>query len=81
MKRVSAEKLNREFLEQSHPVKVIRHYLEDKEAIRFNPAAAGRALIRRSLLRYENVHAIPRQVAARWLVPETISIDNKRREP
>jgi len=35
---------------------------------RFNPAAAGRALILRSLLRYNNVHFMPRQLAARWLI-------------
>jgi hypothetical protein len=34
----------------------------------FNPAAAGRALILRSLLRYDDVHFIPRQLAARWLI-------------
>jgi hypothetical protein len=30
----------------------------------FNPARAGRALILRSLLQYDNVHFIPRQLAA-----------------
>ena len=34
----------------------------------FNPAVAGRALILRSLLRYNDVHFIPRQLAARWLI-------------
>jgi hypothetical protein len=34
----------------------------------FNPAAAGRALILCSLLRCNEVHSIPRQLAARWLI-------------
>ena len=35
---------------------------------RFNPALVGRALILRSLLRYDDVHFIPRQLAARCLI-------------
>src|SRR5512133_3490610 len=35
-----------------------------------NPAAAGRVLIFRRLLRNNGVHFIPRQPGARWLIPE-----------
>jgi hypothetical protein len=38
------------------------------DVVIFNPAAAGRALILRSVLRYNDVHFIPRQLAARWLI-------------
>ncbi len=34
----------------------------------FNPAVAGRALIKRSLRRYNDVHFIPRRLAVRWLI-------------
>ena len=39
-----------------------------KALLSFNPALAGRVLILRSLLRYHDVHFIPRQLAARWLI-------------
>jgi hypothetical protein len=42
--------------------------LQNKKQPFFNPAVAGRALILRSLLRYNDVHFIPRQLAARWLI-------------
>jgi len=42
--------------------------LTNKRRGDFNPAVAGRALILRSLLRYNDVHFIPRQLAARWLI-------------
>jgi len=37
----------------------------------FNPAHAGREFILRSLLRYNNVHFNPRQLAARRLIAES----------
>ncbi len=40
----------------------------DSPMIYFNPAATGRALILRSELAYNEVHLIPRQLAARWLI-------------
>ncbi|MGV8057034.1 MAG: patatin-like phospholipase family protein [Smithellaceae bacterium] len=45
--------------------------------IPFNPAIAGRALICRSLLRYKDVHFIPRQLAARWLIHPGRKTNNK----
>jgi len=40
----------------------------------FNPALAGRVLILRRLLRYDDVHFISQQLAARWLIPALISL-------
>ncbi|HPL32242.1 MAG TPA: hypothetical protein PLE15_06245, partial [Smithellaceae bacterium] len=36
--------------------------------LQLNPAAAGRAFILRSLLRYHDVHFTHRQLAAWWLI-------------
>jgi hypothetical protein len=44
----------------------------------FSPAVAGRALIRRGLVRYKDVHFMPRQLAVRWLIHYLLMCDSWR---